>query len=101
MNQQQILRKALAARNEEVLTYQINIDNYAAAIASIDANYAGNANLAQFRAELANRLRVEQEQQLRSIVIRDVIAAQIKPLPLWRQAMEELPLFSQWPKKKK
>jgi hypothetical protein len=94
MNQQQILRQALAARNDEVLTYQINIDNYTAAIASIDANYADNANLAQFRADLANRLRVEREQQLRSIVIRDVIAAQVKPLPLWRQAIEALPLMS-------
>jgi hypothetical protein len=91
MNQQQILRQALAARNDEVLTYQINIDNYTAAIASIDANYADNANLAQFRADLANRLQVEREQQLRSIVIRDVIAAQVKPLPLWRRAIAALP----------
>ena len=76
-SKQTILASALEARNAEVLGYQINIDNYSLAITKIDTNYTGNEDMLAFRAELAERLAEEKRQQLRCIIIRDVIADQL------------------------
>lgn len=77
---QQILQSALEGRNADVLSYQINIDNYTLAIARIDAEHQGNDDLAMFREELQQRLAEEKRQQLRTIIIRDVIADQLSAM---------------------
>ncbi len=80
MNKLSILTPALEGRDQELLGYQINIDNYILAIAKINADYAGNDDLLAFRDELQARLDEERRQQLRSRVIRDVIADQVAQL---------------------
>jgi hypothetical protein len=80
MNKLSILTPALEGRDQELLTYQINIDNYRLAIAKINADYAGNDDLLAFRDELQARLDEERRQQLRARIIRDVIAEQVAEL---------------------
>jgi hypothetical protein len=80
MNKLSILTPALEGRDQELLTYQINIDNYRLAIAKINADYPDNDDLLVFRDELQARLDEELRQQLRSRVIRDVIAEQVAGL---------------------
>lgn len=82
MNRQRILRQALIARQDEVLGYQINIDNYRLAIDRIDSIYGSDLNMLAFRAELCKRLAVEAAQQNRAILIRDVIKEQVGPPPI-------------------
>lgn len=80
MNRQEVLASALAVRNDEILTYQINIDNYSLAIDKINANHSDDSNLLAFRDELQVRLEHEQFQQARARIIRDVIADQLAEL---------------------
>lgn len=77
MNKLPILTPALEGRNQELLGYQINIDNYILAIAKIEQDYPDNEDLAAFKTELQARLDEERRQQLRSQIIRDVIADQV------------------------
>jgi uncharacterized tellurite resistance protein B-like protein len=77
MNKLSILTPALEGRNAEILNYQVNIDNYVLAIEKINNEYAENSDLQAFRAELQARLDEERRQQLRTQVIRDVIADQV------------------------
>jgi len=76
----QILQSALDQRQDEVLNYQINIDNYTRAIAKIDAEYADNPAIAEFKARLQDLLASSETEQLKAIIIRDVIAEQIAEL---------------------
>jgi hypothetical protein len=80
MNKLQTLQLALAPRNNEILDYQINIDNYTRAIAKIDAEYADNSAMIEFRDRLADMVESHKTEQLKSIIIRDVIADQIAEL---------------------
>lgn len=80
MTRTEILSPALEGRDQELLGYQINIDNYTLAIAEIEQNYPDNEDLAVFKAELQERLAEEKRQQLRCKIIRDVIAAQLAEL---------------------
>jgi hypothetical protein len=82
MNKLSILTPALEGRDQELLGYQINIDNYVLAIEKINTHYANNDDLITFRDELQTRLDEERRQQLRSQIIRDVIADQIAQLTL-------------------
>ena len=78
MNKTKILTAALEHRNAEVLHHQINIDNYTLAIAEIDANYADDAAIADFRARLADLLASSIVEQRKEIIMRDVIAKQLE-----------------------
>ena len=78
MNKTEILTAALAHREAEVLHHQINIDNYRLAIAEIDANYADDAAIADFRARLADLLASSIVEQRKEIIMRDVIAKQLE-----------------------
>lgn len=71
------LKSALSGRNDEIEEYQINIDNYTRAIKKIDAEHADNPAMVDFREKLANMLEAHKIEQLKSIIIRDVIADQI------------------------
>ena len=85
MNKLSILTPALEGRDQELLGYQINIDNYVLAIEKINSQYANNDDLISFRDELQARLDEERRQQLRSQIIRDVIADQLDQLALEAQ----------------
>jgi hypothetical protein len=80
MNKLETLKTALEGRNDEVLHYQINIDNYQRAIAKIDAEYANNSALVEFRDQLTSLLESSKTEQLKAIIIRDVIADQLTEL---------------------
>ena len=80
MDKLQTLQSALGPRNDEVLDYQINIDNYTRAIAKIDAEYADNSAMIEFRDRLADMVESHKTEQLKAIIIRDVIADQISEL---------------------
>ena len=80
MNKLQILQESLEPRNDEILNYQINIDNYTRAIDKINTQYADNPDLIKFRDKLTTEVKNHKTEQLKSIIIRDVIADQINEL---------------------
>jgi len=80
MNKLQILQESLEPRNDEIQNYQINIDNYTRAIDKINTQYVDNPNLIEFRDKLAVEVKNHKTEQLKSIIIRDVIADQINEL---------------------
>jgi len=80
MNKLQILQESLEPRNNEILNYQINIDNYTRAIDKINTQYADNPALIEFRDKLTTEVKNHITEQLKSIIIRDVIADQINEM---------------------
>jgi predicted esterase YcpF (UPF0227 family) len=80
MNKLQTLQSALQPRNDEILDYQINIDNYIRAIEKINAEHADNPAMIEFRDLLADMVKSHKTEQLKAIIIRDVIADQITEL---------------------
>lgn len=80
MDKLELLKAALQGRNDEILNYQINIDNYERAIARINAEHADKPAIIEFRDHLLNLLDSSKTEQLKSIIIRDVIADQVTEL---------------------
>lgn len=77
MNKIETLKSALATRSDEIDGYQINIDNYIRAIAKIEANYADNPAMVEFGERLKELLEQHKTEQLKAIIIRDVVADQL------------------------
>lgn len=67
-------------RNNEISDYQLNIDNFKRAIIKIDTQYAENKDMLEFKQQLQTLLAENQREQLKSIIMRDVIADQIAEL---------------------
>ena len=67
-------------RNNEIAEYQLNIDNFKRAIVKIDTEYADNQDMLEFKQQLQKLLADNQREQLKSIIMRDVIADQIAEL---------------------
>lgn len=80
MDKLQTLKSALGPRNDEVFDYQVNIDNYTLAIEKINNEYADNPAMVEFRDRLVDMLQSHKTEQLKAIIIRDVIADQIAEL---------------------
>ena len=80
MNKLETLQSALKGRNEEIMGYQINIDNYIRATAKINSEHVSNPAMIEFRDRLADMLESHKVEQLKAIIIRDVIADQIAEL---------------------
>lgn len=80
MDRLEILKRALSDREEEVLNYQINIDNYSLAIAKIAEQHADKPGMSEFSANLSNLLESSKTEQLKAIIIKDVIADQLAEL---------------------
>lgn len=81
MNTAEILTANLDARNDEILGYQINIDNYRLAVAKIALDHTGDTVLDLAMQEFAQQLEESMQQniieQRKAIIIRDVIADQL------------------------
>ncbi len=81
MNKTEILRSAIEQRTQEILEYQINIDNYTLAIEKINKEYTGNTNIdqamIQFRDQLASLLESSIIEQRKAMIIQDVIQKQL------------------------
>ena len=80
MKKLETLQSALDARNDELLGYQINIDNYTRAIDKINAEHQNNPAMIEFRDRLADMLESHKTEQLKSMIIRDVIADQLNEI---------------------
>lgn len=80
MNKIETLQSAFESRNDEIAGYQINIDNYVRAIDKINAEHADNAAIIEFRDNLTHLLATSRIEQLKAIIIRDVIADQLTEL---------------------
>jgi hypothetical protein len=80
MTKLETLTTALQGRDDELLSYQINIDNFARAIAKIDAEYSDNPAMQEFRQQLENLLASNTREQLKVKIMRDVIAEQVAEL---------------------
>jgi hypothetical protein len=80
MNKLELLKEALKGRNDEIVNYQINIDNFERGIKKINDEYPDNEDLKKFKTNLIQLLDDNKRQQLRSIIIRDVIQDQVNEL---------------------
>lgn len=79
MTKQEKLQMALAAREDEVQTYQINIDNYMLAIAHIETMSAADQDdLAEFKQRLMQLLKSEILEQKKSKVMLAVLKQQLE-----------------------
>ena len=76
----EILQSALESRNNEIEEYQINIENYTRAIEKINAEHADNPPIVEFRDNLSALLESHKVEQLKAIIIRDVIADQLNEI---------------------
>jgi hypothetical protein len=72
-----ILKQALEAREEEIFSYQIDIDNFERAIKKIEIEYKEDVNMQDFKANLCNLLKENKAQQAKSIIIHAVIKEQL------------------------
>lgn len=77
MNKREILVNALVGRDEEIFNYQINIDNYERAIEKIDKEYGDKPEIIEFRDYLIHLTESNKTEQLKTRIIRDVIADQL------------------------
>ena len=80
MDKLEILQTSLSGRNSEIENYQINIDNFIRAIDKINSDYLDNPDIVKFRDNLIELLSQNKTEQLKSIIIRDVIAEQVKEM---------------------
>jgi hypothetical protein len=80
MNKFETFQSSLVARDEEIIGYQINIDNYARAIDKINAEHTDKPAIVEFRDKLAEMLEQHKIEQLKTQIIRDVIADQLAEL---------------------
>tara|TARA_B100000035_G_scaffold282946_1_gene264812 strand:- start:27 stop:296 length:270 start_codon:yes stop_codon:yes gene_type:complete len=80
MNKLEILKDALEGRENEIFNYQINIDNFSLAIVKIKEEHAGERGMREFTKNLKERLEETKTEQLKSIIIRDVLVDQIAEL---------------------
>lgn len=78
MNKIEILTQAVSAREQEVVGYQINIDNYTLAIDHIDSMASDDrAELQEFREQLRVLLQSEILEQKKANVMLFVIKQQV------------------------
>lgn len=71
------LATARDARRRAVMHYQIDIDNFAAAVALIDSEHEDDAQMVAFGVELADLLATTRHQQARERLILRVIEDQL------------------------
>lgn len=74
----EVLQAEMARREEEVQAYQINIDNYAASVALMEAD--PDPDLVQFKKDLEERLALERVEQKKVNVLLKVIQTQVAAL---------------------
>lgn len=75
MTRHEILTQSIEARENNIMGYQINIDNYRAAIVDIEANHP---DLATFADELRQRLDAELYEQRKEQVMLAAIKANLE-----------------------
>jgi hypothetical protein len=76
MNRLEILAQSLVAREQEVMGYQINIDNYTLAIEHIKST--GDSDLDEFLKKLQGLLTSEKLEQKKAMVMHHVVKQQLE-----------------------
>lgn len=76
MNKIEILKQSLIAREQEIMGYQINIDNYILAIEHIKAT--GDSDLIDFCEKLETLLASEKLEQKKTMVMHHVVNKQLE-----------------------
>lgn len=76
----EILTLAAKHREQEVLNYQINIDNYQLALQEISVNYPGREDLVPFVAQLKDLLSSSLLEQTKEKILLTVIKRQLVEL---------------------
>lgn len=78
MTREEIIASALKAREQEVMHYQINIDNYALALEEIDLlPPSERAEVSGFRDQLSNLLKSEILEQKKAKIMLNVMKRQV------------------------
>jgi len=77
---QETLRAAAEGRRNEVMNYQINIDNFRLAIAKINSEHADNPDMVAFAASLKDLLTSSLREQLKEQIMLEVIEEQLEAL---------------------
>ena len=67
-------------RDQEIAEYQLNIDNFTRAVSKIDLEYSNNQDMLDFKNHLLQLLADNKREQLKSIIMRDVLVDQISEL---------------------
>ena len=80
MTERAFFEKQIKFRVSEIQEYQFNIDNFKRAILKIDTEYASNQDMLEFKKHLQTLLTDNQREQLKSIIMRDVLIDQIAEL---------------------
>lgn len=80
MDKYMLLTEALKMRQDEVLMYQINIDNYTMAIAEI--GISDDPDLVEFKSRLEELLSSEKREQKKAQIIMQVIQKQLENVQL-------------------
>lgn len=80
MAERAFFEKQIEFRVSEIQEYQFNIDNFKRAILKIDTEYASNQDMLEFKKHLQTLLTDNQREQLKSIIMRDVLIDQIAEL---------------------
>lgn len=78
-NKEEILKTNLEARENEVMMYQINIDNYTLALEEIENLSSDEQDeLADFKQQLANVLTTEKLEQKKAKIMLSVLKKQLR-----------------------
>lgn len=80
MDKTSFFSEILEQRNKDIEMYQINIDNYQLAIDKIDNSYSEKEGMDEFKNQLIELLRTSKIEQLKEIIMRDVIEEQLNKL---------------------
>lgn len=83
LNQEQVLVDAIQMRQNEILVYQINIDNYTAMLAAPyeptgDADF--DAEMLVYRDQIAELLKSEKREQAKSKMVLTALQTQLQAL---------------------
>ena len=77
MDKTSFFSEILERRNKDIEMYQINIDNYQRAIDKIDNLYSEKEGMDEFKTQLIELLRTSKIEQLKEIIMRDVVKDQM------------------------
>lgn len=76
----ELLKSSADQRRRGVMHYQVDIDNYRAAIAEIEKNYAADKNLMDFANHLRGLLKTNIDEQAKERIILTVIERQLEDM---------------------
>lgn len=80
MDKKTFFSDILEQRNNDIEMYQINIDNYQRAIDKIDNLHSEKEGMDEFKTQLIELLRTTKIEQLKEIIMRDVVEDQLNQL---------------------